>query len=87
MCEPIEFRHRVEFNKNIEPNCYLLNNSYQAIGSFNLRDNKRNVRDPEGGDKLLRNDGTSFTDEGVASSERVRVCGKLISLIRCSVFK
>lgn len=42
--------------------CYLLNNSYQAIGSFNLRKNIRGVRDPEGGDKLYRNDNGRFTD-------------------------
>lgn len=41
---------------------YLLNNSYQAIGSFNLQKNERPVRDKLGGDKLLRNDNGYFTD-------------------------
>jgi enediyne biosynthesis protein E4 len=41
---------------------YILNNSYQAIGSFNLRKNERPNRDPLGGDKLFRNDGDHFTD-------------------------
>jgi hypothetical protein len=35
---------------------YLLNNSYQAIGSFNLRKNERPNRDAVGGDKLFRQD-------------------------------
>ncbi len=41
---------------------YILNNSYQAIGSFNLRKNERPKRDSLGGDKLLRNDNGRFTD-------------------------
>src|SRR6266487_5356925 len=35
---------------------FLLNNSFKAIGSFNLQQNERNIRDPIGGDKLFRND-------------------------------
>jgi hypothetical protein len=41
---------------------FLLNNSFKAIGSFNLQKNERNVRDSVGGDKLFRNDGNHFTD-------------------------
>lgn len=41
---------------------YILNNSYQAIGSFNLRKSEREKRDPQGGDKLLRNDNGIFKD-------------------------
>jgi enediyne biosynthesis protein E4 len=41
---------------------YILNNSYQAIGSFNLRKNERPKRDSLGGDKLLRNDNGHFVD-------------------------
>lgn len=44
---------------------YLLNNSYQAIGSFNLQKSERPVRDVLGGDKLLRNDNGYFTDVSV----------------------
>ncbi|MEM9544405.1 MAG: VCBS repeat-containing protein [Bacteroidota bacterium] len=51
-----------DFDKDGDLDMYLLNNSYQAIGSFNLRDNKRNIRDNEGGDKLFRNDENIFTD-------------------------
>jgi hypothetical protein len=41
---------------------FLLNNSFKAIGSFNLQYNERNIRDSIGGDKLFRNDGNHFTD-------------------------
>jgi hypothetical protein len=41
---------------------FLLNNSFKAIGSFNLRENERNKRDSVGGDKLFRNDGNHFKD-------------------------
>ncbi|MDQ3535019.1 MAG: VCBS repeat-containing protein, partial [Bacteroidota bacterium] len=41
---------------------YQLNNSFRSIGSFNLKENERNVRDSLGGDKLYRNDSGIFTD-------------------------
>jgi hypothetical protein len=41
---------------------FLLNNSFKAIGSFDLQKNGRNIRDSLGGDKLFRNDGNHFTD-------------------------
>jgi hypothetical protein len=41
---------------------FLLNNSFKAIGSFNLQQNERDTRDLAGGDKLYRNDGNRFTD-------------------------
>ncbi|MEX2346647.1 MAG: CRTAC1 family protein, partial [Balneolaceae bacterium] len=41
---------------------YLLNNSNKAIGSFDISNNQREIRDEEGGDKLFRNDGGHFTD-------------------------
>jgi len=53
---------------------YLLNNSYQAIGSFNLQKNERPKRDPVGGDKLFRNDGARFTDV----SEAAGIYGSII---------
>ena len=45
-----------DYDKDGDLDMYLLNNSYQAIGSFNLRKNERPKRDPVGGDKLFRND-------------------------------
>lgn len=41
---------------------YILNNSYQAIGSFDLRRNERPKRDALGGDKLLQNQDGKFID-------------------------
>lgn len=54
--------------------CYLLNNSYQAISSFNLEKNERPVRDLVGGDKLFRNDGGKFVDV----SEQAGIYGSII---------
>ena len=54
-----------DYDKDGDIDLYLLNNSYEAIGSFNLEDNQRHVRDVKGGDKLLRNDGNVFTDVSV----------------------
>ena len=45
-----------DYDRDGDLDMYLLNNSYQAIGSFNLRKNERPKRDPVGGDKLFRND-------------------------------
>lgn len=54
-----------DYDKDGDIDLYLLNNSYEAIGSFNLEDNQRHVRDVKGGDKLLRNDGNTFIDVSV----------------------
>ncbi len=51
-----------DYDKDGDVDMYLLNNSYQAIGSFDLRRNERPIRDAVGGDKLYRNDGEVFTD-------------------------
>jgi hypothetical protein len=56
-----------DYDKDGDLDMYLLNNSYQAIGSFNLRKNERPNRDPVGGDKLFRNDGGKFTDVSEAA--------------------
>ena len=63
-----------DYDRDGDLDCYLLNNSYQAIGSFNLRKNIRGVRDAEGGDKLYRNDGSRFTDV----SEEAGIYGSVI---------
>jgi len=54
-----------DYDKDGDLDLYILNNSYQAIGSFNLRKNERPLRDSLGGDKLFRNDGKRFTDVSV----------------------
>ncbi len=63
-----------DYDKDGDLDVYLLNNSYQAIGSFNLRKNERPKRDKLGGDKLLRNDGGRFTDV----SEEAGIYGSVI---------
>ena len=64
-----------DYDKDGDLDMYLLNNSYQAIGSFNLRKNIRGVRDPVGGHKLFRNDGGKFTDV----SEAAGIYGSVIA--------
>ncbi len=64
----------LDYDKDNDLDLYILNNSYQAIGSFNLRKNERPKRDSLGGDKLLRNDNGHFTDV----SEEAGIYGSLI---------
>ncbi|MEL7005656.1 MAG: VCBS repeat-containing protein, partial [Bacteroidota bacterium] len=51
-----------DYDRDGDLDVYLLNNSYQAIGSFNLMQNVRPKRDSIGGDKLYRNDNNNFID-------------------------
>ncbi len=53
---------------------YLLNNSFKAIGSFDLTVNLRTVRDSRGGDKFFRNETGKFIDV----SEEVGIYGSEI---------
>lgn len=63
-----------DYDKDGDLDLYILNNSYQAIGSFNLRKNERPKRDSLGGHKFLRNDNGKFKDV----SEEVGVYGSVI---------
>ena len=63
-----------DYDRDGDLDCYLLNNSYQAIGSFNLERNERPKRDEKGGDILYRNDGGQFTDV----SEQAGIYGSII---------
>lgn len=63
-----------DYDKDGDLDVYLLNNSYQAIGSFNLMQNIRHVRDSVGGDKLFRNENGHFTDV----SEQAGIYGSII---------
>ena len=51
-----------DYDKDGDLDVYLLNNSYQAIGSFDLRRNERPKRDALGGDKLMQNVDGKFVD-------------------------
>lgn len=51
-----------DFDRDGDLDMYLLNNSFQSIGSFNLKKNERVKRDSLGGDKLFRNDENHFVD-------------------------
>lgn len=63
-----------DYDKDGDLDVYLLNNSYQAIGSFNLTKNERPVRDVLGGDKLFENNNNHFTDV----SEKAGIYGSVI---------
>ncbi|WP_162276828.1 VCBS repeat-containing protein [Mucilaginibacter pedocola] len=53
--------------------CFVLNNSFRPIGSFDFSKNLRGVVDPLGGARLYRNDGGHFTNvtstAGIFSSD------------------
>ena len=51
-----------DYDKDGDLDVYLLNNSFRAVTSFNLKDNERLIRDNLGGDKLYRNDNGHFSD-------------------------
>ena len=63
-----------DYDRDGDLDAYILNNSYKAIGSFNLRKNERPVRDEVGGDKLYRNDNGQFVDV----SEKAGIFGSII---------
>ena len=51
-----------DYDRDGDLDGYLLNNSYLAPDQINPQGDRRQERDPEGGDKLFRNDGGTFTD-------------------------
>lgn len=63
-----------DYDKDGDLDVYLLNNSYQAIGSFDLRRAERPKRDKLGGDKLLKNVDGKFIDV----SEEAGIYGSVI---------
>lgn len=63
-----------DYDRDHDLDLYILNNSYQAIGSFNLRKNERPKRDSLGGDKLFKNDNGHFSDV----SEEAGIFGSII---------
>ena len=63
-----------DYDKDGDLDVYILNNSYQAIGSFNLTKNERPKRDLLGGDKLMENVDGVFKDV----SEKSNIFGSVI---------
>lgn len=51
-----------DYDKDGDLDMYLLNNSIKSVGGYTLKKDQRLVRDPNGGNKLYRNDGDSFAD-------------------------
>ena len=51
-----------DYDKDGDLDMYLLNNSIKSVGGYTLKKDQRLVRDPNGGNKLYRNDGDHFTD-------------------------
>jgi hypothetical protein len=63
-----------DFDKDGDLDMYLLSNSGRSVGIFDLREGQREVRDPDGGNKLFRNDGSNFSDV----SEQAGIYGSAI---------
>lgn len=63
-----------DYDKDGDLDMYLLNNSIRSVGGFDLQVNQRLIRDPDGGNKLYRNDGAAFTDV----SEYAGIYGSII---------
>ncbi|MBL7873494.1 MAG: VCBS repeat-containing protein [Cyclobacteriaceae bacterium] len=51
-----------DYDRDGDLDCYLLNNSLRSVGGFDLRRDQRKTPDPEGGNRLLRNDNSFFVD-------------------------
>jgi hypothetical protein len=51
-----------DYDKDGDLDCYLLNNSIRSIGGYDLIKDQRTIPDPNGGNKLLRNDDGKFVD-------------------------
>ena len=51
-----------DFDHDGDLDCFVLNNSYRPIGSFGYDRDLRNIRDPQNGDRLYRNDNGKFVD-------------------------
>lgn len=51
-----------DYDHDGDLDCFILNNSNKSVESFGYSSKLRNIRDPENGDRLYRNDNGHFTD-------------------------
>jgi len=57
-----------DYNQNGKMDLFLLNNSFDPVGGYEgITGSARLVSDPQGGSRLYRNDGESFTDVTIES--------------------
>lgn len=70
-----------DYDRDGDLDVYVLNNSFRAIGSFDLRKNLRETRDSLGGHKLYRNEGTGSAGHPVFKdvSAQAGIMGSVIA--------
>ena len=56
-----------DYDNDGDLDCYLLNNSTRSTTGYDFKEGLREIPDPEGGNKLLRNDGGKFVDVTTAA--------------------
>ncbi|TLP72739.1 VCBS repeat-containing protein [Maribacter sp. ACAM166] len=54
-----------DYDNDGDLDAYIINNSFRAIGSFNMNKNERNVRDSINGDRLYENENGYFKDVSI----------------------
>ena len=64
-----------DFDRDGDLDLYVLNNAFRALSTFDLSKNLREIRDPDGGDRLYRNDDGHFVDV----SEESGILGSVIA--------
>jgi hypothetical protein len=70
-----------DYDRDGDLDCYLLNNSLRSVGGYDYRPGQRNTPDPEGGNKLLRNDGPPDSLKGGGFTDVTRQAGMYSSAI------
>jgi enediyne biosynthesis protein E4 len=50
-----------DYDRDGDLDCYLLNNSIRSVGGYDLRPGQRDIPDPDGGNRLLRNNSSGAT--------------------------
>ena len=57
-----------DYDRDGDLDMYLLNNSMRSVGGYDLRPGQRAIRDPNGGNKLYRNDSGKYVDISEAAN-------------------